>query len=505
MSQRSLKAELSEQRLSQNLYTAQCVREGELEAAKQMSIPLYEVMQVAGETLFDWIQTHFDHQTNILVAVGTGNNGGDGYVAASLLLADGYRVSLASVDPARQLSGDALLAQQSWLANGGEVADIRLVDTEHFELIVDGLLGTGLSGAVSSSYQSVIQRINQSSAHKLSIDIPSGLDANTGVTLGACVNADTTITFVGIKTGLVTGNGKQRCGNLIFKQLNIGESFAHLMKARARLIEYTDFAPLASRALNSHKGNNGKLLCIGGNNGMAGAIRMTAEAAMRTGAGLVKVYCHANSSSSIVQGRPEIMASSENLLQMLEWADCIVFGPGLGQTSWSQETFNQLFSYLIHQDKPLIIDADGLNLLSHQLHALNLSYLIMSPHSAEAARLLDTSIESVENDRYAAATKLVENYGGNCILKGAGSIVHSQVATYVCANGNPGMSTAGMGDVLSGVLGSLAAQGMTAPEASLFGTCIHSAAADLVADNFGQRGMIASDLFDYLRQLVNRK
>ncbi|GAB2708871.1 NAD(P)H-hydrate dehydratase [Aliiglaciecola aliphaticivorans] len=505
MSQRSLKAELLEQRLSQNLYTAQCVREGEVEAAKQLSIPLYDVMQVAGETLFDWIQTHFDHQTNILIAVGTGNNGGDGYVAASLLLADGYTITLASIDPARPLSGDALLAQQSWLTSGGEVADIRLVDTEHFELIVDGLLGTGLKGTVTSAYQSVIQRINQSSAHILSIDIPSGLDANTGASLGASINADTTISFVGLKTGLVTGNGKQKSGNLIFKALNIGETFGQLMEAQGRLIEYADFAPLAPRALHSHKGNNGKLLCIGGNNGMAGAIRMTSEAALRTGVGLVKVYCHANSTSSIVQGRPEIMASSENLAQLLEWADCIVFGPGLGQTSWSQETFNQLFSYLIHQHKPLIIDADGLNLLSHQLHALQLSYLIMSPHSAEAARLLNTDVEKIENDRYGAATKLVERYGGNCILKGAGSIVHSQQGTYVCANGNPGMSTAGMGDVLSGVLGSLAAQGMTAGEASLFGVCIHSAAADLVADNFGQRGMIASDLFDYLRQLVNRK
>ncbi|MDO6713334.1 NAD(P)H-hydrate dehydratase [Aliiglaciecola sp. 2_MG-2023] len=503
MSQRSLKAELSEQRLSQNLYTAQCVREGEVEAAKQMSIPLYDVMLIAGEKLFQWIQKHFDHQTNILVVVGTGNNGGDGYVAASLLLDDGYKVSLASIDPARQLSGDAALAQKSWVASGGEVADIRLLDTEHFELIVDGLLGTGLNGPVSSAYQSVIQRINQSAAHILCIDIPSGLDANTGATLGASINADTTITFVGIKTGLVTANGKQKSANLIFEELNIGETFAHLTEPKARLVEYADFAPLPSRALYSHKGNNGKLLCIGGNNGMAGAIRLTAEAAIRTGAGLVKVYCHPSSASSIVQGRAEIMASSENLLQLLDWADCIVFGPGLGQTTWSQETFNQLLSYLVDQDKPLVIDADGLNLLSQQLHALNLSYLIMSPHSAEAARLLNISIESVENDRYQAASKLVETYGGNCILKGAGSIVHGPLGTYVCANGNPGMSTAGMGDVLSGVLGSLAAQGMTATDASLYGTCIHSAAADLVADNFGQRGMIASDLFDYLRQLVN--
>ncbi|GAC13644.1 hypothetical protein GLIP_1002 [Aliiglaciecola lipolytica E3] len=492
-----------EQRLSQNLFTAQCVKEGEAEAAKQLSIPLFDVMQLAGKKLFQWVTEHFEHTANILVAVGTGNNGGDGYIAARLLLEHGYNVRLASIDPTRTLNGDAAQALSMWISAGGEVATLKLSELNQADLIVDGLLGTGLKGPVKSSYGSIIKTINQTSAHVLSIDIPSGLDADSGAILDVCIEADTTITFVGIKTGLVTGFGRQISGELIFEPLNIGERFNQITEPAARLIAHADFAPLLQRAQNSHKGNNGKLLCIGGNNGMAGAIRLCAEAALRSGTGLVKVFCHPNSTAAIMHGRAELMVTSEDLSQLLEWADCVVFGPGVGQDSWSLEIFSQLFTYISHHDKPLIIDADGLNLLSKQPRKLALSFLIMSPHSAEAARLLNTDVDSVERDRYAAASALAETYAASCILKGAGSIVHNSQGAFVCANGNPGMSTAGMGDVLTGILGSLAAQGMSAADTSLYGTCVHSAAADLVAENYGQRGMIASDLFDYLRRLVN--
>lgn len=461
-------------------------------------------MLCAGEALYNWVVKRFPKNANILVVTGAGNNGGDGYVLARLLLESEFSVSVTSIDPDKPLNGDAHTARQHWLnASGQSISNASSTELHNTDLVVDALLGTGVKGPVTGEYAHVISRINDSNAKVLSVDIPSGIDADSGLELGTAVRADTTMTFVGIKSGLLTGDAKQHVGELLFEPLNIGEAFAEVVEPLGKHISYHDFLPLNQRALNGHKGNHGRLLCIGGNKGMAGAIRLSAEAALRVGAGLVKVYCHQNNAAQLGLGRPELMVSSDNLHQWLVWADCIVFGPGLGQDSWSRETFNQVLSFLIHEQKTVVIDADGLNLLSHQLQKFQSEQLVITPHSAEAGRMLSQTTASIEQNRYLSAQSLWEKYCGNAVLKGPGTIVHNQQGMFVCADGNPGMGTAGMGDVLCGVLGGLIAQGMSSSQASVYGVCVHSAAADFVAKRDGQRGMIASDLFPVLRKLVN--
>ncbi|WJG09787.1 NAD(P)H-hydrate dehydratase [Aliiglaciecola sp. LCG003] len=503
MSFRSLDTELSGESLSQNVYRAEQVRLLEPQAAENLGFSMFEIMQQAGQSLFDWISAKYTLEHKILVVVGTGNNGGDGYIAATQLRIKGYSVTLCSSDPAKILSGDAHSARQLYEQQGFSVEGIDDVDFTTVDLIVDALLGTGLTGEVRAPFDSIIARINASPAKVLAVDIPSGVHADTGVSLGSSVDADFTQTFVAIKPGLITGQGKSSCGQLTVAPLAIGSAFPALQQPFASKVNFDNFSSLKQRKADSHKGNHGRLLCIGGNKGMAGAMRLSAEAALRCGAGLVKVFCHDASQIQVSQGRPEIMLTSENLHQALHWADCIVFGPGLGQDSWSQQIFSQLLSYLIHEDKPIIIDADGLNLLSKHLHKFHLTNLIVTPHAAEAARMLNMAVGDVDNDRYGTVQALHSRYQAHSVLKGAGTLIQNNQGLFVCGNGNPGMATGGMGDVLSGVLGSLMAQGMTSSLASLYGTCLHSAAADLAANKCGQRGMIASDVIAQLRPLVN--
>ena len=464
---------------------------------------MYDLMEQAGQAAFKLVFSHCQQLSSVLVLVGTGNNGGDGYVLARLLKVARVQVVVASINPQKELVGDALTAKNKWLDQGGSVAELDDLDWQQFDVVVDALLGTGVSGQIKDDYAQAIHKINSTEAYVVSLDIPSGISANTGASLGSSVKASCTITFVGIKKGLTTGVGKHYCGKLIFAPLAIGEEFNRLAKSTEMRISFADYKPLAARMSHSHKGHYGRLLCIGGNRGMSGAIRLSAEAAMRSGAGLVKVFCHAHSIAQVSNGRPELMISSDNLAQQLYWADCIIVGPGLGQDPWSHEIFNQVISYLVHEDKPVVFDADGLNLLSQRLHKFSLSKMILTPHPVEAARLLKTTVAEIETDRFNSALRLQQQYFASVVLKGAGSLVQTTKQTRICQDGNPGMATAGMGDVLAGILGGLLSQGLNSEDAACYGTCLHSAAADRAASDHGQRGMLASDIFAHLRTLIN--
>ncbi len=465
---------------------------------------MFSLMERAGKSVFEALKINWPTAKRILVVVGKGNNGGDGFICASLALKSGLAVDLYAIDSQQLSVGDAQKAREQYSAIGGSIRDFSTIASGDYDVIIDGLLGTGLQGNVSEPYAQCIQYLNQLNVPILSISIPSGVHADTGEVLGVAINAEVTLTFVGVKQGLVTGMGKQQAGRLLFDDLQVGNYFSEIESATATKRCFDDFAPLLPRSINSHKGSHGRLLCIGGNKSMAGAIRLSAEAALRSGAGLVKVYCHHDSRLQVSHGRSELMVSSDNLSQMLAWADCIVLGPGLGQDAGSRATFNEVLSYLVHEDVPTLIDADGLNLLTQHLRQLKLSQLVITPHPAEAARLLAVDTTTIESNRYHAVQQLAEKFDGTVVLKGAGSIVQTQNDTFVCDNGNPGMATAGMGDVLSGILGGLMSQGMTSSDAAVYGTCLHGAAGDLAAKNGGQRGMLASDLFPFIRSLINK-
>lgn len=466
---------------------------------------MYTLMERAGFSAFKHLSQTFGHAHRMTVVCGSGNNGGDGYVVARLALQQGWQVTVVTLPDAQPSTEDASSARDAYLAQGGQISVFDSSELPSADVLVDGLLGTGLKGDVRNEHRDLINAINASPMPVVSLDVPSGLNADTGMPLGCAVEALMTVTFIAAKGGLLTGQGRQYAGRVCVEALGVGEAFAKLAPKTDWVWRgLSDFAPLAARPQSAHKGVFGRLLCIGGNRGMAGAVRLSGEAALRCGAGLVKVHCHAGSVLQVANGRPELMVASEGLASALSWASCIVLGPGLGKDSWARDVFNQVLSFVIHADVPLLIDADGLNVLSEHLHKLKCTNLVMTPHPAEAARLLGTSTSAVESDRFAAVQGLAERYQGVSVLKGSGTLVSASDGIMICRDGNPGMATAGMGDVLSGVIGGLMAQGMRAGDAARYGVCLHAAAGDLAAESGGQRGMLASDMFNPLRVLLNQ-
>ncbi|AWL13270.1 ADP-dependent NAD(P)H-hydrate dehydratase [Saliniradius amylolyticus] len=490
--------------LSQKLYTADEVRRQEPQAAQQAGLDMYTLMERAGMAVFRRLQESYPSARRLLVLVGHGNNGGDGYVVARLARQQGLDVTLCALGNADKYSDDTRRASHLWQEIGG-VDQAWPVTLGDFDLIIDGILGTGVKGAVKSPYKEIIEAVNGSSTEVLSIDIPSGVPADTGFTGGEAIQANHTVTLVAIKPGLVTGQGKAHCGELHFNPLGIGDIFDARATHSALHVGFKQLAPLPARVATAHKNSCGRLLCIGGNVGMAGAIRLTGEAALRAGSGPVKVLCHRDSVATVSQGRPELMVSGDasQLDTLLQWATTVVLGPGLGTDDWGTSLFLRTMNILSRTPKSLVLDADGLNLwASHQELSLPESTII-TPHPGEAARILDNQGKDIEQDRFTAARQLQEVSHTTVILKGAGSLIADDKRTAVCQDGNPGMATPGMGDVLSGVLGGLLAQGIPPAEAALLGTCLHSRAADLDAANQGQRGMIASDVIHRIRELVN--
>ena len=374
------------------------------------------------------------------------------------------------------------------------------------------MLGTGLSGSVRGTYAEAIRRINISNTPVLALDIPSGLHADTGAEAGQAVRADVTITFVGMKQGLLTGVGPAVCGELQFAGLKIADRVYAQEQPAVQRLTHNDFVSLVPpRDRIAHKGLHGHVLVLGGNHGMAGAAVMAAEAGLAMGAGKVTVGTQPEHTTIFNIRCPEIMAYGLDqqlnpqlnpLDQLLADKQALVIGPGLAKTDWSQ----QVLIKALATDIPMVLDADALNLIAEQPELLRNSVAprVLTPHSGEAARLLKCSAAEVEADRIGAVREMKERYGSCVILKGAGSLVAGSSGIRLCCHGNPGMAVAGMGDVLSGIVGSLMAQGLKPEQAAGVGVWLHAMAGDECAAVSGERGMRATDLVPYARKLINK-
>src|SRR5690606_7280815 len=336
----------------------------------------------------------------------------------------------------------------------------------------------------------------------LALDIPSGLHGGSGAVLGCAVAATATVTFIAHKSGLFTGSGPALVGELELAGLGVPEAAFEGSDATARLIGRQRVAEmLPRRPRDAHKGHYGHVLVIGGDHGMGGAVRMAAEAAARVGAGLVTVATRPEHCVGLLAARPELMCrgveGADELQPLLARASVVVLGPGLGRGAWSQALLQEVLRF----DGPLVVDADGLNLLAEAPQRND--RWVLTPHPGEAGRLLGVDTAEIQQDRFAAARRLSKRYGGVVVLKGAGTVVHAPGAlSAVNTTGNPGMASGGMGDVLSGVIGGLLAQGLAASDAAAVGVWIHGAAADRAAAD-GERGLLALDLMQHLRELVN--
>jgi len=495
-------------RLPNALYTAEEVRELDRLAIEEFNIPGASLMEHAGKAAFDAMREKWPSARRLVVLAGTGNNGGDGFVVAMLARAAGYEARLFLVGDTSRLKGDALTMATRWQEAGGDIEPfVEGLDLGGSEIVVDALLGTGLNADVRGDFADAIRAINYSHAAVLALDIPSGLDANTGAVRGVVVNAHLTVTFIGLKRGLLTGAGPRCVGQLVYNDCRVPPDVLMKIQPSCSRLGFDGLGHLLGpRPRDTHKGQCGHVLVIGGESGMSGAVRLAAEAAARVGAGLVSVATRPVHAASISSACPELMChpvdSVAALRPLLAKASVIAIGPGLGQTDWSQH----MLSIVLEKDRPMVIDADALNLLATE--PVSRTEWVLTPHPAEAARLLGTDTAAVQQDRFAAVSELQQRYGGTVILKGAGSLVASaDMPIGLCSEGNPGMASGGMGDVLTGVIAGLLAQRVQAKTmqalAARLGVCVHGRAADMAAHDGGERGLLASDVIAMLRETVN--
>jgi NAD(P)H-hydrate epimerase len=505
------------------IYTTAQVRELDRIAIEDFGIESFELMRRAASAALAALCGRWPNARRLLVYCGAGNNGGDGYVLASMAKARGFDVRVVSVGEPARLAGDAARAlaelelgveRVDWHDGPASVAQFSP------DVVVDALLGTGLTREVTGPFADAIACMNGLATPVLALDVPSGLDADRGVALGRAVRADLTITFVGLKLGLFLGDAPDYRGDLVFADLAIPAAARHGLGNVARRLGRADLAlVLERRSRVAHKGLNGSVLIVGGGPGMPGAVRLAAEAAFRVGAGLVYAAVHAESAAAVRAGRPEIICRAvercDDLTDWLETADVLVLGPGLGRSEWAE----RLWSELVEAPLPLVLDADGLNLLAKRPRRRG--RWVLTPHPGEAARLIGAAgAGAVQADRVAALGTLVETFGATVVLKGACSLVGQpldadEVAFTICDRGNPGMSTAGTGDVLAGAIGGLAAQYAAGGLAVRSGAAtdgmgavvraavlMHALAGDAAAAD-GERGTMAGDLLPHLRRWAN--
>lgn len=487
------------------LYRAADVRELDRRAIEIHGISARTLMERAGDALFRALRAWFPSAGCVLVLCGGGNNGGDGYVLARLARAAGLSVTLCAAGAPRTTGAAAAVAGE-WQQAGGRTEKFLPEMLESADVVVDALLGTGLDRPVTDGLAKIIDSVNATRVPVLAADIPSGLNADTGAVMGCAIAARVTVSFIGLKAGLFTGQGLAHVGRVQFAPLALPAAvYADLPPLAERLQPEQLARWLAPRVRTAHKGHFGHVLVLGGGPGMPGAVRMAAEAALRSGAGRVSAAVAAGNAAGIVGGRPEIMChavdSGEQFAQLLERMDVLAMGPGLGQGGWAREMW-QALQRLEGRRPACVLDADGLNWLAREPVSLT-GEDVMTPHPGEAARLLDCSAIDIEADRFAAARELVRKFGCVVVLKGAGTLIANTTGRIaLCDRGNAGMASAGMGDVLTGVIAALRGQQLSAFEAACAGVFAHATAADRAAAA-GERGMIATDLMRELRTVVN--
>jgi hydroxyethylthiazole kinase-like uncharacterized protein yjeF len=490
------------QTLPTNIYSVASVREIDRTAIEDHGIPGYTLMTRAGEASVRAARQHFPEAKRWQVVCGAGNNGGDGYVVARLAAAEGIVVSVLTLADTESLKGDAATAFGDFTAEGGVVMPWAGEHDGEAELLFDAILGSGLERDVGGEYAKAVASINEHPASVLALDIPTGINGDSGRQLGCAVIADLTVTFVGLKSGLFLDNAPENCGKLWYDGLEIPDECRALVSPEFRRIDDAlMYAALPPRRRTAHKGDFGHVLVIGGGSGMPGAVRLCGEAALRAGAGRVSVATAPSHAAFLAATRPELMShaieDATDLEPLLEKADVIAFGPGLGQSNWAKA----LFAVVAADSRPAVWDADALNLLAECPDAAERR--VITPHPGEAGTLLGESAAEIQSDRFRAVLALQKRYGGVAVLKGAGSLVSTgQDSPSICTSGNPGMAAAGMGDVLTGVIAALLAQGLSAEQAALAGVEAHARAGDIAASS-GQRGLIASDLIAELRAVIN--
>ncbi|MGI9317229.1 MAG: NAD(P)H-hydrate dehydratase [bacterium] len=482
--------------LSRALYRTDQTRELDRLAIEEFGTPGLTLMERAGRCAFDQIMQRFPGADRVVVMCGPGNNGGDGYVVARLMHQIGVQVVV--VRTSEPKTKDATTVCQAYLKVGGSIEENASEVVACADLIVDALLGAGLTRTPSPPFASLIEDVNQNPCPCVAIDLPSGLSGDTGQAFDPTINATCTVTFIGKKLGMYTADGETVCGERIYESLDIDpEVYRHVSPA-AQILAAPKFAP---RKSNSHKGNYGDVVIAGGDYGMLGAVLLAGRAALRTGAGLVTVASRENHLDKPALSQPELMSDvyeqSGQCEALLSRADAIVIGPGTRKNAWGQD----IFTATTQTGCARVIDAGGLRMLAATVRN-KFDQQVLTPHPGEAAALLKCTSAEIQQDRVAAATAICDQFGGVCVLKGAGTIIAGNGLVRICDRGNPGMASAGMGDVLSGMIGALLAMGMAPMEAACAGVWLHAESADRAARVTSQPALLASDVIGDLGGVI---
>ena len=494
------------------LVTAQEMKQYDKNTIEYLGIPGPVLMERAALAAEDFLKERFDavkERTKVLIFAGMGNNGGDGLALARLLAADGYTVAVKCV-------GDPEKATEQWKSQWQTLQHFPVetdsnAQTDEYNVIVDAIFGVGLSRPVEGIYADAVKEMNEATGFKLALDVPSGICSDSGRVLGCAFVADATITFGFCKRGLVMYPGADYAGQIHIANVGIGpESF---LGQSPEMYTYDNGEKhLPDRTTSGNKGTFGKTLLIAGSNGMAGAAILAARAAYRTGAGMVKVITAEENRQILQQGIPEALyGSCRQLTESLEWADVIAIGPGIGREEQALECLKKVVD---KSRKPLVLDADALNLLAEEngktlaeklcTQGAEGRVIILTPHVGELSRLLGREIPECKENLSACGRILAEQFHAVAVAKDARTIVcREQDAYYLNTTGNSGMATAGSGDVLTGVIVGLLAQGMEAFQAAVNGVYLHGLAGELAAKLHTEYGVMAGDIADCLMKAYN--
>jgi ADP-dependent NAD(P)H-hydrate dehydratase / NAD(P)H-hydrate epimerase len=500
------------------LVTAQEMRALDRHTIDVLGIPSLVLMENAGRKVAEQIQTVYPSQRTWLVLVGKGNNGGDGLVAARHLTDAGYQVDvLYAVDPAL-LTGDAAVQRDivSRLGIPSFVYGQTPIDWSRYDGVVDALLGTGSRGTPKEPYASLIAEANGSHCRMVAIDIPSGLDADTGTIWQPCIQADWTVTLGFAKRGLYQFPGREKAGKIVVVPIGIPQKLPELFGIRSFSLNPDTLEQMAIgsrlvRPMHSHKGNFGHVLVVAGSKRMTGAGLLCCKSALRAGCGLVTWALPESLVEGVSGHVPEIMyapihdpiqgewtnTSPDAILALASDKDVVVIGPGMGRFEHGSEWLEYIWRHL---QVPLVVDADGLNLLANRFHAWGKRQAptIFTPHPGEMARLLQASVQDIQSNRLEIARSFAVSHGVTLVLKGAGTVIATEAGdVYVNTTGNPGMASGGTGDVLSGLIGGLLAQSWSPVQAACTGVYIHGLAGDLAAERLGN-SLLASDVVEEL-------
>lgn len=489
------------------VYSVEAVRALDRRAVSELGLSGAQLMQRAGAAAARLVLQRWPLAQVIEILCGAGNNGGDGYlVALQLHQAVRQVVVHAWGAPDAHRCPDAHAARDKYLAAGGRILDAKadpgeaLARLEHADLVVDALFGLGgkpLEGPIATQ----IAALNALEKPVLAVDLPSGLHGDTGASTVA-VRASVTLSFIAPKLGLYTGAARNYVGEVLLDELKLPETFLRSEPAIASALTQLPIA-LRRRSASAHKGQSGHVYAIGGAPGMGGAISLCAQAALRCGSGLVSVVSDPAHAIALLIARPELMFYPAPDLPEPKTGAVLAIGPGLGVRSTLAALY---FEQALRWSGAKVFDADALNLLAElpsQEQFLG-AHAVITPHPGEAARLLQRSVAAIEADRPAAARALAERFGCVAVLKGAGTLIAAPDSSLlrVCLWGNPGMASGGMGDVLTGVIAALLAQGLAPIVAAEQGVALHALAADAAAKS-GERGLLASDVIAQLRSQIN--